>query len=126
MKKGIELIAKERQEQIEKHGWNIEKDKCYKSEELLKAALFCIDQKRFEFPWGWIEKFRTKIVRKNRVQQLIVAGAFIAAEIDRILELEGNYEFCENCEKPIEVEDANYDSEGVPLCNECLKEENGE
>lgn len=84
MKTGIELIAEERQEQIEKHGWDLRNDSDYKDEELLKAALFCIDQKRFEWPFGWIVNFRSKIIRKSRVDQLKVAGALIAAEIDRL------------------------------------------
>lgn len=85
MKTGIELIAQERQEQIEKHGWNIEKDACYRNGELIQAALFCIDQERFKWPRKWILKFRTKILHKTRIDQLKVAGALIAAEIDRLL-----------------------------------------
>lgn len=84
MKTGVELIAEERQEQIEKHKWDIEHDACYHNEELITAALFCIDPWRFEWPWGWIENFRTKIRYKNRINQLKVAGALIAAEIDRL------------------------------------------
>lgn len=84
MKTGIELIAEERKEQIEKHGWDIQSDSGYEKEELLKAALFCIDQKRFEWPFFWIMKYRTKIINKSRIDQLKVAGALIAAEIDRL------------------------------------------
>ena len=84
VKSGVELIAKERIEQIVKHGWSLYDDTSYSDEQLLKAALFCIDQKRFEWPFGWISKFRDKIIRKNRIQQLTVAGALIAAEIDRL------------------------------------------
>ena len=83
-KTGIELIAEERQEQIEKHGWDLSHDASYSDEQLLKAALFCIDQKRFEWPWGWIGYFRNKVLDKNRIEQLAVAGALIAAEIDRL------------------------------------------
>lgn len=86
MKTGIELITEERKEQIEKHGWDLSDDKSYSEEELLKAALFCIDQKRFEWPFYWMGIFRAKILNKSRVDQLKVAGAFIAAEIDRIQE----------------------------------------
>lgn len=79
---GIELISQERREQIEKHSFS--QDYTYVNEELLKASLFCIDQKRFEWPFGWGAHFRLKIVNKSRVDQLKVAGAFIAAEIDRL------------------------------------------
>jgi len=81
---GCQMILEERWEEIFKHGWNLEDDHDYVNEELLKCALFCIDQKRFEFPWGWIESYRTKILNKSRVDQLKVAGALIAAEIDRL------------------------------------------
>lgn len=81
---GVKCIATEREEQISKHGWSLEDDQSYSDEQLLKAALFCIDQKRFEWPFGWIAKFRDKVLLKNRIQQLAVAGALIAAEIDRL------------------------------------------
>ena len=88
MKTGIELIAEERQEQVEKHRWDITNDAYYGEEELLKAALFCIDQKRFEFPFTWQPYFRDKILNNNRIDQLKKAGSFIAAEIDRLQNLE--------------------------------------
>lgn len=88
MKSGIELIAQERKEQIEKHGFDIKNDATYGNEELLKGALFCIDQKRFEFPWNWIVWYRSRIIHKSRVDQLKVAGALIAAEIDRLQYIE--------------------------------------
>jgi hypothetical protein len=50
----------------------------------LKAALFCVDQTRFEWPYHWTEDFRQKILAKSRVDQLKVAAALIAAEIDRL------------------------------------------
>ena len=74
MKTGIELIAKERQEQIEKHSWDITNNADYGNEELLKAALFCIDQKRFEFPFEWHPFFREKILNNKRIDQLKKAG----------------------------------------------------
>ena len=86
-KTGIELISEERQEQIEKHGWDLKHDELYTNEELLKAALFCINQKIFEWPFFWTMKFRTKICNKSRIDQLKVAGALIAAEIDRLQQL---------------------------------------
>lgn len=84
MKTGIELITEERKEQIEKHGWDSKNDSAYKNEELLKAVLFCINPKRFEWPWNFQEKYMTKILNKSRVDQLKTAGALIASEIDRL------------------------------------------
>ena len=70
-KSGIELITEERKEQIEKHGWDLSDDKSYSEEELLKAALFCIDQKRFEWPFYWMGIFRAKILKsiENELKQ---------------------------------------------------------
>lgn len=84
MKTGIELIVEERQEQIEKHGFDVTQDQYYSKQELLKAALFSIDPSIFEWPYNWEEKFRDKILHKSKVERLKVAGAFIAAEIDRM------------------------------------------
>jgi hypothetical protein len=85
MKTGIELIAQERAEQIEKHGFDVENDKDYAHNELIKAALFAINPYQFEWPYYWDEEFRTKIRNKpNDIERLKVAGALIAAEIDRL------------------------------------------
>lgn len=83
-KSGIELIAQERHEQIEKHGFDVTKDAFYSNNELIKAALFCISPDVFEWPYEWDEEFRSKILAKDIVGRMKVAGAFIAANIDRI------------------------------------------
>lgn len=84
-KTGIELIAEERKEQIEKHGFDVTKDSGYNDNELIKAALFAINPNQFEWPFYWMEEFREKIKNKpNDVERLKIAGALIAAEIDRI------------------------------------------
>jgi len=84
MKTGIELIAQERDEQINKHGFDVTKDEGYSENELIKAALFAISPEYFEWPFYWQEKFRDKIMRKLIRERLIIAGALIAAEIDRL------------------------------------------
>lgn len=99
MKNGIELIAEERQEQIEKHGKTSDHDDKYSKEELANAAVVCLDD---ELYWkeedihgpesGCItfhvcrmdEKEWKLPLGKGRIHQLKVAGALIAAEIDRI------------------------------------------
>lgn len=91
---GIELIATERREQIEKHGYSIESDtEFYSNYQLIQAALFCIDLvipegyglKLYKgWPQGWSEESLKKIIDKDSVGKLKVAGAFIAAEIDRL------------------------------------------
>jgi hypothetical protein len=99
MKTGIELIAQERKEQIEKHGFTFEKyDRYYTHGELLQAACFCLNLANPQYyfleerdqhiiprwPKKWDVNFKNKIVRKSKIGQLIVAGAFFMAEGDRI------------------------------------------
>ena len=88
-KTGVELIAEERQEQIEKHGFDVKNDADYSHNELLKACLFAINPAQFEWPFYWQEKFREKILNKpNEIERLKIAGAFIAAAIERLQFLE--------------------------------------
>jgi len=81
-KTGIDLIAEERAEQIEKHGFDIKNDEDYGNRELLQAALFCMGYEGW--PSNWMDHFKKKIENKSVIEQLTVAGAFIAAEIDRL------------------------------------------
>ena len=85
METGIKLIAKERQEQITKHGFNTEWDSAYKCGELVTAAKYCINLKGSNWPEGWDASFRAKIYAKSYKERLVIAGAFIAAELDRLL-----------------------------------------
>lgn len=91
MKTGIELIAKERQEQIDKHGYLVRDDTFNNDEcqlavaaEMLLASVHeeGIDSK--SFPEGWNEELCYKILGKSYEEKLIIAGALIAAEIDRL------------------------------------------
>ena len=92
MKSGIELIAEERQEQIEKHGFSVDSDKDYKKKELVQAANFCLVLAESKikihkidsfWPDKWDLHFMRKILCKSRKNQLIIAGAFLKAENDR-------------------------------------------
>lgn len=83
-KTGAELITIERQEQIKKHGYSLDRDKRYTANELIKAALFCIEPTVFEWPQFWGTTSRHKIAADDRISQLKKAGSFIAAEIDRL------------------------------------------
>lgn len=96
-KSGAELIAEERLEQIEKHGYTVESDQKYTDKQLLALAFFCIfaADKEGEFTsvalkadmikeWGFEAEFFDKISSKTAIEKLAIAGAFIAAEIDRI------------------------------------------
>jgi hypothetical protein len=86
--KGAGMIAQERFEQINKHLWNHSE---YKDGELLQAALFCINPSQFTYPISWRSDYKDKIFKKKRIDQLKVAGAFIAAEIDRQLQDKEDY-----------------------------------
>jgi len=91
MKTGIELIAQERKEQIEKHGRTIEKDVIDNSRLQLSdaASKLCADDAggywgTSTLPIGWNQEVWDKMTNKPYRERLIIAGALIAAEIDRI------------------------------------------
>lgn len=107
MKTGIELITEERQEQIKKHNWSADHDDKHNTGELADAAAICASTVRiynkFEYannthfdvlamkgwnlPLNWngnVLLDNCKSSYKTRIHQLKVAGALIAAEIDRI------------------------------------------
>lgn len=81
---GMELIKRERHEQIHKHGFSVENDFYYSKKELVQAAEYClmlagyIDKNVF-WPDGWDAHFEHKILNKSEVQKMIVAGAFLMA-----------------------------------------------
>ena len=93
MKTGIELIAEERQEQIEKHNWTPEHDDGHRYGELVKvAAILAVngtdaivedndDYSTGEDVWGLEDKLSGD---ETAIHRLAVAGALIAAEIDRL------------------------------------------
>lgn len=87
--KGAEMIAAERQRQIEEEGWTPEHDAQHTNGELADAAAAyaLTDQwdniKHNVWPWApqWWKP-------KDRIRDLVRAGALIAAEIDRLLALD--------------------------------------
>lgn len=87
MKTGIELIAQERKEQIEKHGRTVEKDvRENPSGELALGAanLIHVNCHENDFPGVWDVMICRHMAQKSYKDRLIIAGAFIAAEIDRL------------------------------------------
>jgi len=100
MKSGIELIAAERQEQIKKHLRTVEDDVKYNADKQLSDAAKILlfenqteDVENREFILGNIEMFLPtdwsvsafeKMLNKDYKERLIIAGALIAAEIDRL------------------------------------------
>ncbi len=96
MKTGIELIAIEREEQIEKHGRSIDNDIRDNSHKQLTmaASILCVeypfnfltveDVKQYQCPANWDKILWSKMVSKPYKERLVLAGALIAAEIDRL------------------------------------------
>lgn len=89
MKSGIELIAQEREEQITKHHRSIEFDSVHNPSRALTmgaCALIAYDGSGYygEFPSHWSDDVCRKMISKPYRERLIIAGALIAAEIDRL------------------------------------------
>lgn len=90
METGIELIAKERKEQIEKHGRTIEQDvQQNRQDQLSKAAIMLLSVDYEEgidpksYPSGWDQEMCLKMINKSYKERLVIAGALLAAELDR-------------------------------------------
>lgn len=85
---GIELIAQERLEHKVKHHKSIKSDyQLYPDYELSTLAQAVIDGNLDKAPDCFSGKWLELLMRKSYPDRLIVAGALIAAEIDRL-----NYE----------------------------------
>jgi hypothetical protein len=93
MKTGIELIAEERAEQVTKHHINTGMDVLHNSKEQLRmGAMALLEDTEIKstgsFPMSWDEDLCMKMIVKPYKERLIIAGALIAAEIDRLQSLE--------------------------------------
>ena len=98
MKTGIELITEERQEQIEKHHRTLAYDIKHNSDDQLAIAAFVLTEAKDNetllviaddtCPDGWDYEIWQKMWDKPYKERLIIAGALIAAEIDRLQNLE--------------------------------------
>lgn len=80
---GIQRIARERDEHLTKHGFDVTRDKEYEEGELASAALYCLTLDESHWPAKWREADRLKIFRKQWYDRLVVAGSLLAAEFDR-------------------------------------------
>lgn len=95
MKTGIELIAEERQRQIEVEGWTSEHDAEHRDGELAEAAAAYASAELYrrstsegydKMPHIWpFERKYWKPTPDDRIRELQKAGALIAAEIDRLI-----------------------------------------
>lgn len=91
---GIELIATERQRQIDGEGYSPEHDQAFEPDEELAIAAVCYalpaSHRDTGYPrsvaptlWPWADQY-WKPTPDDRVRELVKAGALIAAEIDRL------------------------------------------
>lgn len=84
---GIALIDKERQEQIVKHGRTIDRDVSENTDGQLMDAVHKLTSDEPESmvqPYNWNPQIWDKMIAKPITERLIIAGALIAAEIDRL------------------------------------------
>lgn len=90
---GIELIAQERTRQIEVEGWDSTHDASHADGELsIAAACYAVNKlpglSVAEYgnmdAWPWHEEW-DKRRKHDRLRSLVVAGALIAAELDRLI-----------------------------------------
>lgn len=95
MKTGIELITAERQKQIDKHGftgkhhanhpeWYDNFQLQYAATTLLMHEFEEVVDTQDHLPDGWDQDWFDKLNAKGRKERLIIAGALIAAELDRL------------------------------------------
>lgn len=92
---GVALIAAERKRQVDEEGWGEQHDDDHTDESMAWAAAcyaapgdiyrsFSLSGEwRFRDPWPWERKW-DKRLKHDRIRQLTIAGALIAAEIDRL------------------------------------------
>lgn len=117
-KTGVELIAEERERQIEIEKWDYSHDADYKNGELIGAAGCYVanalnKDRDYEFAkfkikkfaegfismraagwcdgWPWSKEW-DKRKKHDKMKSLVIAGALIAAEIDRLNHLQNNKE----------------------------------
>lgn len=85
---GVELIAAERNRQIEAEGWTPEHDDEHTRGEMVDAAAcYCFPGLKDQFwPSGWDASWFKPgpASASGTIRNLVKAGALIAAEIDRI------------------------------------------
>ena len=86
MTTGLEKMTDERHEQIIKHGFNSESDTdiFHQCGELKEAAMYLLSDGACPFPPNWNPDWKKKFYGKTKIERLVVAGALLAAEIDRL------------------------------------------
>lgn len=105
MKTGIELISEERQKQIDKHGFTAEhhanNNQYYDRDQLISASITLLNYENWndigEFmqktysglvPTNWDSKWWLNLLKRSKKERVIIAGALLASELDRLEYLE--------------------------------------
>lgn len=86
-KTGIQLIAEEREEHFTKHGRTMADDALQNTNrELTQVAKALLETHPaiMDFPKQWDKAIVARMANKTYRERLIIAGALIAAEIDRL------------------------------------------
>ncbi len=89
MKTGIQIIVNERAKHTVKHGYDADHDDKHVNGEMLDLAKYLMSGKDSDYPYGWEIPIKSSLFKKNRIEQLGIAGLMIAAEIDRLKRLKG-------------------------------------
>lgn len=89
MKTGVQLITEEREKQISKHGFTGEHHfnhpEWYENGQLIEAShKLSFIMSNSETPQNWDSEWFKDLCRRPYKERLIIAGALIGAEIDRI------------------------------------------
>lgn len=81
----IDMIILERARQIREEGWSPEHDDKWTDEELASAAAYYASptDKGTPIHWPWAREWNKK-EQHSRIRQLVIAGALIVAELDRL------------------------------------------
>lgn len=96
LKNGCGQIAKERTHQIEKYGFTGEHHanhpEWYEKGQLIEAAI-TLSTKEIKgclVPLNWDKEWFERLCKKDHKERLIISGALIASEIDRLNFIEQN------------------------------------
>jgi len=85
---GADLITKERKDQLKKHGYTLSYDSALNHSCQLSYAASILAKKHVnikeDLPVSWDNEIWLKLLQKPHKDRLIIAGALMAAEWDRI------------------------------------------
>lgn len=125
---GVKLIANERRKQIDKHGFTAEHHvnhpEWYENNQMRNAAASILIPDIVSIsPENWDLKWFLNLCYREPKERLIIAGALIASELDRLEQLDSlDLTECIYCEKKFDSENMVEDSADNDYCKECWKE----